>query len=71
MDRLIDSIRNDLNSVEGPKNTRKTTTTALLESVGENSHINYFMTSLHERILPDVRIKPAIVYIQGGRASDH
>ena len=28
------------------------------------------MTNLHERMLPDVRIEPAIVRIPGGRASD-
>ena len=37
---------------------------------GENGRWNYFMTNLHERMLPDVRIKPAIVRIPGGSASD-
>ena len=34
---------------------------------GENGCRNYFMTKLHERMLPDVRIKP--VRIPGGRGS--
>ena len=37
---------------------------------GEKGCRNYFMTNLHERMLLDVRIEPAIVRIQGGRASD-
>ena len=36
---------------------------------GENGRRNYFMTNLNERILPDVRIEPTTVRIQGGRAS--
>ena len=37
---------------------------------GENGRRNDFMTKLHERMLPDVRIEPATVRIPGGRASD-
>ena len=37
---------------------------------GENGHRNYFMTNLHERMLPDVRIQPTTVFIPGGHASD-
>ena len=37
---------------------------------GENGRRNYFMTKLHERMLPDVRIEPRTVHIPGGRASD-
>ena len=37
---------------------------------GENGRRNYFMTNLHERMLPDVRIEPATVRIPGGRAHD-
>ena len=37
---------------------------------GENGRRNYFMTNLHERMLPDVRIEPTTVRIPGGRASD-
>ena len=37
---------------------------------GENGRKNYFITKLHERMLPDVRIEPATVRIPGGRASD-
>ena len=37
---------------------------------GENTCRNYFMTKLHERMLPDVRTEPVTVHIPGGRASD-
>ena len=37
---------------------------------GENGRRNYFMTNLHERMLPDVRIEPVTVRIPGGRASN-
>ena len=37
---------------------------------GENGRRNYFMTSLHETMLPDVRIEPMAVCIPGGRAYD-
>ena len=37
---------------------------------GENGRRNYFMTNLHERTLPDVRIEPATVRMPGRRASD-
>ena len=37
---------------------------------GENGRRNYFMTSLHERMLSDARIEPATVRIPGGRGSD-
>ena len=37
---------------------------------GENGRRNYFMTNVHERMLLDVRIEPAIVRIPGGRLSD-
>ena len=40
----------------------------------ENARRNYFMTNLHERMLPDVRIEPATVRIPGGmriRSSYH
>ena len=37
---------------------------------GENSRRNYFMTNLHERMLPDVGIEPTTVRIPGGRGSD-
>ena len=40
--------------------------TALLESAEENGRRNYFMTNLHEKILPDVRIKTLTVRIPGG-----
>ena len=33
---------------------------------GENGGRNYFMTNLHKRMLPDVRIEPATVRIPGG-----
>ena len=36
----------------------------------ENGRRNYFMTDLHERMLPDVRIEIATFRIPGGRASD-
>ena len=36
----------------------------------ENGCRNYFVTKLHKRILPDVRIEPATVRIPGGHASD-
>ena len=36
----------------------------------ENGRRNYFMTKLHEKMLPDVRIEPANVRIPSGRASD-
>ena len=42
----------------------------LSQRKGENVCGNYFMTSLHERMLLDVRIKPATVRIPGGRACD-
>ena len=37
---------------------------------GENGRRNDFMTKLHERMLPDMRIEPATVRKPGGRASD-
>ena len=42
----------------------------LIQRKGENVCGNYFMTCLHERMLLDVRIKPATVRIPVGRASD-
>ena len=36
----------------------------------ENSLRIYFMTTLHKRMLPDVRIEPATARIPGGRGSD-
>ena len=36
---------------------------------GENGCKNYFVTNLHERMLP-VRIEPATIPIPGGHASD-
>ena len=36
---------------------------------GQNGRRNYFMTKLHERIFPDVRIAPAAVRLSGGHAS--
>ena len=36
---------------------------------GENGRRNYFMTKLHERMLPDVRIDPTTVRIPDRRAS--
>ena len=42
----------------------------LNQQKGENGPKNYFMTNLHERMLPDVRIEPATVRIPGRRASD-
>ena len=36
----------------------------------ENGRRNYFMTKLHERILPHVRIEPATARIPGGYRSD-
>ena len=42
----------------------------LYQREGENGRINYFMTNLHERMLPDARIERATVRIPGGRAID-
>ena len=36
----------------------------------ENGSRNFFMTRLHQRMLPDVRIELAIVRIQGGHVSN-
>ena len=36
---------------------------------GGNGRRNYFMTDLHERMLPDRKIEPATVRIPGGGAS--
>ena len=36
----------------------------------ENGYRNYFMTKLHERMLPDMRIEPATVRIRIERTSD-
>ena len=36
----------------------------------ENGRKNYFLTNLHERMLPDVRIEPATICIPGRRACD-
>ena len=37
---------------------------------GENGRRNYFITNLHDRMLPDMRIKPVTIRIPGRRASD-
>ena len=37
---------------------------------GENGRRNYFVTNLHEIMLPGVRIEPSTVRIPGGRVSD-
>ena len=37
----------------------------LNQQKGENGRKNYFMTNLHERMLPDVRIEPSTVCIPG------
>ena len=37
---------------------------------GENGRKNDFMTNLHKRMLPDVRIEPATIRTPGRRASD-
>ena len=42
----------------------------LNQQKGENGRKKNFMTDLHERMLPDVRIEPATVRIPGRRASD-
>ena len=42
----------------------------LKQRKGENGRKKYFMTNLHERMLPDVRIEPTTVRIPGRRASD-
>ena len=39
-------------------------------SVGENDYRKDFITYLHARMMPDVRIEPTTVRIPGGRASD-
>ena len=37
---------------------------------GENGRRNYFMTNLHERMLPDVRIEPPTIHMPDGCAFD-
>ena len=41
----------------------------LNQQKGKNCHWNYFMTNLHERMLPDMRIEPTNVHILSGRTS--
>ena len=42
----------------------------LNQQKGENGRRNYCRTSLHGRMLPDMRIEPATVRMPGGHASD-
>ena len=49
-----DGMLEDTNSLDGAQ-----LTTALLESAGESGHRCCFMTNLHERMLPDMRIESA------------